>query len=318
MKRFWNWVIHVDRILRGESTRLEDFKGDKIAFPLGGVAVVLGVLGLIAGGCTGSFALFSRIFYGVEGNYSYYDGLMQFFASGIKVPLLFAFTLVVTFPSLYVFNTLVGAKLTIQSLLRLLTAALVVNMSVLAAFGPIVTFFAACTESYHFMILLNVTVFAVAGIIGMAFLVQSLNRIVLAHLLGIETGPEPKEKASTEKISLEDTGDQNAKTEEVLKLNSEELDKQVSEKIENLVTATLAEPPEVGPLDKVPHYTILSQVRRVFGFWIVIFGLVGAQMAWVLRPFIGSPDQPFTWFRERKSHFFAAVLDALQALLGIS
>ena len=28
---------------------------------------------------------------------------------------------------------------------------------------------------------------------------------------------------------------------------------------------------------------------------MVVFGLVGAQMGWVLRPFIGNPNQPFQW-----------------------
>ena len=310
MRRFWNWVIHVDRILRGEATRLEDFQEDQISFPLGGVAIVLGVLGLITGGCTGSFALFSRTIYGAGAEGAYYDGLMQFFASGIKVPLLFALTFLVTFPSLYVFNTLVGAKLKMQSLLRLLTAALVVNLSVLAAFGPIITFFAVCTESYHFMVLLNVAVFATAGIIGMTFLIQSLNRIVIAHLIGAKKEKAPQKTSLREDVVLDMEADEKPPIE-----------------LEELATAALVEPPavtsseakppQIGPLERLAGFTILAQVRRVFVFWIIIFGLVGAQMAWVLRPFIGSPDTPFTWFRARESNFFAAVLGALQALLGL-
>jgi hypothetical protein len=38
-------------------------------------------------------------------------------------------------------------------------------------------------------------------------------------------------------------------------------------------------------------------------------------MGWVLRPFIGDPNQPFTWFRPRESNFFEAVLNALHTLL---
>ena len=53
--------------------------------------------------------------------------------------------------------------------------------------------------------------------------------------------------------------------------------------------------------------------RLVFGCWVVVFAVVGAQMGWVLRPFIGSPTQPFEWFRARESNFFEAVLHALQA-----
>ena len=50
--------------------------------------------------------------------------------------------------------------------------------------------------------------------------------------------------------------------------------------------------------------------------WMVLFGLVGGQMAWVLRPFVGSPDVPFTWFRPRELSFFDGVLRALRALFG--
>ena len=342
MRRFWEWVIHVDRILRGETTRLDDFDDDKITFPLGGVAVVLGVLGLISGGCTGSFAFFSDVIYGSDVNPGY-SGMKQFFASGIKVPLLFIFTLLVTFPSLYVFNALVGAQLKIASLVRLLTAALVVNMSILAAFGPIVTFFAVCTESYHFMVLLNVVVFATAGIVGMTFLVQSLNRIVIARRHAILKPPVPMKpvtvqsqaKSLAEKIDSEEIPEAQPVSEEALSEDTESEDEELEHVVcESIlpeyvppVTARLAEPPELkssenrlpdlGPLDPIDDFKIMTNVRRVFSCWIVIFGLVGAQMAWVLRPFIGNPGSPFQWFRERGSNFFASVLESLAALLGL-
>jgi hypothetical protein len=54
--------------------------------------------------------------------------------------------------------------------------------------------------------------------------------------------------------------------------------------------------------------------RLVFGCWVIVFALVGAQMGWVLRPFIGNPAQEFDWFRERKSNFFEAVLNAIGTL----
>jgi hypothetical protein len=40
---------------------------------------------------------------------------------------------------------------------------------------------------------------------------------------------------------------------------------------------------------------------------MVLFALVGSQMGWVLRPFIGQPNVPFTFFRERHANFFAGV-----------
>jgi hypothetical protein len=44
--------------------------------------------------------------------------------------------------------------------------------------------------------------------------------------------------------------------------------------------------------------------------------VVGAQMGWVLRPFIGNPSQPFEWFRARESNFFEAVLNAIRTLFS--
>jgi hypothetical protein len=40
-------------------------------------------------------------------------------------------------------------------------------------------------------------------------------------------------------------------------------------------------------------------------------------MSWVLRPFIGNPDLPFTWFRARESNFFIDVAVSFGRLLGI-
>jgi hypothetical protein len=39
-------------------------------------------------------------------------------------------------------------------------------------------------------------------------------------------------------------------------------------------------------------------------------------MSWVLRPFMGNPNLPFEWFRERESNFFVAVFRSLANLLS--
>jgi hypothetical protein len=53
---------------------------------------------------------------------------------------------------------------------------------------------------------------------------------------------------------------------------------------------------------------------RIFRFWLVAYAMVGAQMGWLLRPFIGSPVAPFTWFRAREGSFFLAVFTHLHGL----
>jgi hypothetical protein len=39
-------------------------------------------------------------------------------------------------------------------------------------------------------------------------------------------------------------------------------------------------------------------------------------MGWVLRPFLGHPNLPFTWFRARESNVFAAIWGAIQSLFS--
>ena len=57
-------------------------------------------------------------------------------------------------------------------------------------------------------------------------------------------------------------------------------------------------------------------MKTLFCCWMLIFGLVGAQMAWVLRPFFGHPHQEFQWFSPRGSNFFEGVWEALRSLLS--
>ncbi|MEW4566771.1 hypothetical protein AB1L88_02800 [Tautonia sp. JC769] len=37
--------------------------------------------------------------------------------------------------------------------------------------------------------------------------------------------------------------------------------------------------------------------RRLLGAWLLIYGFVGIQMGWLLRPFIGAPGEPVQFFR---------------------
>jgi len=41
--------------------------------------------------------------------------------------------------------------------------------------------------------------------------------------------------------------------------------------------------------------------------WMLLYIFVGTQLAWVLRPFIASPNEPFQIFRDRSGSFYEAV-----------
>ena len=161
-------------------------------------------------------------------------------------------------------------------------------MALLASFGTIVVFFAVSTDSYAFMVLLNVVLFAVAGFLGLGFLLQTLHRLYNAQIIrrcrrpsaACESAPSPGDVPPA-------PGPYDA-----------------------------SEYPEPGALDRLEGQISSRNVRTVFRIWVLVFGLVGAQMGWVLRPFIGDPSKPFTFFRERESNFFQDVLRKTGELLS--
>ena len=55
---------------------------------------------------------------------------------------------------------------------------------------------------------------------------------------------------------------------------------------------------------------------KILPLWLGLYGFVGSQMGWVLRPFFGTPDQPFALFREREGNFYLSVLHTIGNLLG--
>jgi len=56
------------------------------------------------------------------------------------------------------------------------------------------------------------------------------------------------------------------------------------------------------------------QALKILKVWIVIFAFVGMQMAWSLRPFLGSPDLPFQIFRKRGGNIYQSVWISLVKL----
>src|SRR5262249_8843855 len=156
------WFTELDRLLRGELTRVSSLQRGGIEISPRRLSLIVIALAMSYGICMGTFALFR-----LKG-----PSVWQVVASMIKVPLLFYLTLLVTLPSLYVFNALVGSRLTLSTVVRLLVASLGVIVAVLASLGPIVAFFSVSTTSYPFMVLFNVVTFGVSGGLGLLFLLQ--------------------------------------------------------------------------------------------------------------------------------------------------
>lgn len=232
----------IDRVLRGEFTRADSLQEGRVEIPTATLVKFDLLLGALYGACMALFpALRNRP-----------SGLYQILSSMVKVPLLFLLTLIVTVPSLYVFSALANSKLRFGATIRLLLIAISVNLAVLASLGPVVAFFALCTKSHPFMQMLNVMVFTISGIIGLAVLRRALDNV-------FEEAPPPV--VAGEKPIRRERGD--------------------------------------------------GRTRLIFTIWCFTFGIVGAQMGWILRPFIGAPGLEFQIFRGRESNVLRGILEAL-------
>jgi hypothetical protein len=49
-------------------------------------------------------------------------------------------------------------------------------------------------------------------------------------------------------------------------------------------------------------------------FWLMLYGFVGTQLSWTLRPFFGDPDKPFVLFRAIDGNFSLGVIEAFVRL----
>jgi len=265
-----------DRLLRGQFTRREDLMRGRIEIPVKTLLIAGASLGAAYGLFMGLYALFR------PENVS----LAQLIATMLKVPLLFLLTLGITFPSLYVFSALAKSRLNEVDTLRLLLAAVTVNLALLASFGPVTGFFTLSTTSYAFMVVLNVGFFTISGVVGLIFLRHALDSLFVGEYPVGEAPPqEPPERkgAGDDDLSVEDL-----------------LPEPTPPPIPRSARLTGPTPP---PADLTP--------RRIFAAWIVMYAVVGAQMGWILRPFIGTPGMRFEIFRERQSSFFEAVWRSL-------
>lgn len=56
--------------------------------------------------------------------------------------------------------------------------------------------------------------------------------------------------------------------------------------------------------------------RKILQSWLFLYAFVGSQLGWTLRPFFGTPDSPFSIFREREGNFYVSVIQSLAYLLG--
>lgn len=283
-----NWFKQLDELLRGDRVRAQDLAHGRLGVSLRVFVPLAIVLGMSYGFFLGWYALGAK---GVADP----NAWKQLLASMVKLPMLFLFTLGVTFPSLYVFNALVGCRLDFKTTLRLLVAAIAVNLAVGASLGPILGFFTVSTESYAFMILLNVALLGVAGLVGLGFLLKALRGSARVQAQEEITASSEQDTPPSSPIAPPVVAGELA-TDEAWRRAAAQ--------------AARSERQMRAQTDREQSANVIFRV------WVFIYALVGVQMGWVLRPFIGSPGADFAFFRPREGSFFLAVFQSVRHLVG--
>ncbi len=269
------------------------------------------------------------------------NGWAQALSSTVKLPLLFLATLSICLPTLYLFNLVFGARLSVMQAVTLILVSITVTSVLTLAFAPISLFFLISAHSYEFFKLLNVCILALTAIVGLRFLtvgMRTLNQHQAALDHVVDTRPQviavpsqpalgPPEPAQPELVSagtapalvppggpaapvtlvppgpvpagaMAAAGQPNGGWVHGAPLQSDQ----------RLAPRPLPAPPAPVRTERGSSMTLLY-------IWILLFGFVGTQLGWTLRPFFGSPDQPFSLFRHISGTFYSDIFATIGRLL---
>lgn len=174
------------------------------------------------------------------------QGWLQMVSSGFKLPALYLLTLLICLPTLYLFDVIFGSKKTFAQYIALLLSSMSMISVMLCGFAPVTLFFRLSMNDQNFFRLLNISIFALTGIIGIKFFHKAM-------------------------LSMIDSK---------------------SESVANR--------------------------HKLIRAWLILYGFVGSQLAWTLRPFFGTAGQPFALFREIESNFYIEVLKIIGKVFGMN
>jgi hypothetical protein len=223
---------------------------------------------------------------------------IQAASSAIKLPLLFLATLAICLPTLYLFNLIFGARLGMMQAVVLIMTCITVTSVLALAFAPISLFFLITANNYEFIKLLNVAILVLSALVGLRFLTSGM--------AALNTHQE-RLQAERERLALE-VASAAAPAEVVLESSGSG---------GTTAVAVLPKAPPVAPvrlIDPMPPARPASMT--LLYVWISLFGFVGTQLAWTLRPFFGSPHEKFQIFRPIEGTFYADLFRTIGHLFG--
>src|SRR5690242_17188886 len=102
---------------------------------------------------------------------------MMALTSMVKLPLLFLATLAICLPTLYLFNLVFGARLSMLQAVSLIMVSITVISVLTVAFAPISLFFLISAKSYMFYKFLNVCILVLTSFVGLRFLTSGMRSL---------------------------------------------------------------------------------------------------------------------------------------------
>jgi hypothetical protein len=257
---------------------------------------------------------------------SFHSALMALTAA-VKLPLLFLVTLAICLPTLYLFNLVFGARLSIRQSLALVMVALTVTSMLALAFAPISLFFLITAPDYNFFKLLNVAILALSALVGLRFLTGGM-RVLNEHGLlsatppvssAVPVSPAMPAMSARQPVPAMPPGPAMPAGPAV---SAEPVGDQVGALAGQSGSVAVAYRPAPQPFPQHPGLparapraeTATPPSMALLYVWILLFGFVGTQLAWTLRPFFGSPGMKFSLYREIDGNFYAEIFRTLSHL----
>ncbi|MEV6525782.1 hypothetical protein AB0M43_27925 [Longispora sp. NPDC051575] len=274
------------------------------------------------------------------------NGPLQAVVSLVKLPILFLVTLAICLPTLYLFNLVFGAKLSISQAVSLVMTAITVMATLALAFTPISLFFLITAPNYSFFKLLNVAILMLSAFVGLKFLtsgMQAFNRHREAEARLAAMAPVQAPVAAPVTVPAPATTPAEVVAEPVavpagapVAGSTEALAAQAGVPPQVLVVPIPVSPNGVHP--GMPGHPMMHPGRPMHPgqrpmppqlppgerpasmgllyIWILLFGFVGTQLGWTLRPFFGDPDMKFQLFRGIEGNFYVDIVRTLGNLFS--
>jgi hypothetical protein len=238
--------------------------------------------------------------------------IAQAASSAVKLPLLFLATLAICLPTLYLFNLIFGARLSMMQAVTLIMTCITVISVLSLAFAPISLFFLITADNYAFFKLLNVGILVLAALVGLRFLTSGMARLnEYQEFVALQA---EKEAAEAEAAKL-------AVAEAIAAAPEESEVARVEGNGSGMVAVLPKAPTGYTQVAAFPRPTAPTAQYRptsmtLLYIWIALFGFVGTQLAWTLRPFFGSPSEPFEIFRNIDGTFYEDIFRTIGHLVG--